>query len=86
MAASSSIGFLSPGTWFPATTTSVTTPRPGAPDGSTVDADRHQRSLERCGIVTLEFANGASPQPMLVEPDGLMQLTLTDNVPDPYGR
>ena len=61
-------------------------PRPGAPDGSTVDADRHQRSLERCGIVTLEFANGASPQPMLVEPDGLMQLTLTDNVPDPYGR
>jgi len=39
---------------------------------------------KRCGIVTLRLADGESPRPELVQPDGLAQLTLTQDVPDPY--
>ncbi len=39
---------------------------------------------KRCGIVTLRLAAGESPRPELVQPDGLAQLTLTQDVPDPY--
>ncbi len=41
---------------------------------------------KRCGIVALEFAAGKSPQPALVEPAGIAQLTLTSDIPDPYHR
>lgn len=39
---------------------------------------------KRCGIVSLTFASDAPPQPQLVEPDGIVQLTLTKDLPDPY--
>jgi len=41
---------------------------------------------KRCGIVELEFAVATAPQPALVEPAGIAQLTLTSDVPDPYHR
>jgi hypothetical protein len=37
-----------------------------------------------CGIVSLEFASGTPPQPKFAEPDGIAQLTLISDVPDPY--
>jgi hypothetical protein len=39
---------------------------------------------KRCGIVSLTFASDAPPQPQLIEPDGIAQLTLTKDLPDPY--
>jgi 3',5'-cyclic AMP phosphodiesterase CpdA len=39
---------------------------------------------KRCGIVSLTLAAEAAAQPELVEPDGLEQLTLTVDLPDPY--
>jgi 3',5'-cyclic AMP phosphodiesterase CpdA len=39
---------------------------------------------KRCGIVSLELAPGIPPQPEFIEPDGLAQLTLTIDLPDPY--
>jgi len=39
---------------------------------------------KRCGLVMLELADGAAPQHAMVEPDGLRQLTLIRDVPDPY--
>jgi 3',5'-cyclic AMP phosphodiesterase CpdA len=39
---------------------------------------------KRCGIVSLELADGTPPHHQLVEPDGLAQLTLTTDLPDPY--
>lgn len=42
--------------------------------------------MKRSGLVALEFADGAAPQPVLVEPDGLAQLTLIEDLPDPYRR
>jgi 3',5'-cyclic AMP phosphodiesterase CpdA len=41
---------------------------------------------KRCGIVAAEFAAGESPQPVLIEPAGLVQLTQTIDTPDPYHR
>jgi hypothetical protein len=38
---------------------------------------------KRCGIMTLELADGAAPQHAMVEPDGLRQLTLPADTPDP---
>lgn len=40
--------------------------------------------MKRCGIVSLEFDGGTSPQPEFIEPDGLAQLTLLRDIPDPY--
>ncbi len=39
-----------------------------------------------CGIVSLELGTGTRtpPQPELIEPEGLAQLTLTSDLPDPY--
>jgi 3',5'-cyclic AMP phosphodiesterase CpdA len=39
---------------------------------------------KRCGIVSLEFAGVAPPRPELAEPEGLVQLTLGRDLPDPY--
>lgn len=39
---------------------------------------------KRCGIVSLTLGAGPPAQPELVEPDGLEQLTLTVDLPDPY--
>ena len=41
---------------------------------------------KRCGIVALEFANGRQPEPDLIEPDGIAQLTVITDIPDPYHR
>lgn len=41
---------------------------------------------KRCGVVSLEFTSGTSAQPELVEPDGIAQLTLASDIPDPYHR
>jgi 3',5'-cyclic AMP phosphodiesterase CpdA len=41
---------------------------------------------KRCGIVSLEFASGRPPGPLLVEPDGIAQLTVARDLPDPYHR
>ncbi len=40
---------------------------------------------KRCGIVSLELGSG-TPQPELIEPDGIAQLTIRDHLPDPYHR
>ena len=39
---------------------------------------------KRCGVVSLELPDGAPPRPRFVEPDGIAQLTLTRDLPDPY--
>ena len=39
---------------------------------------------KRCGIVSLTLATGTPAQHELIEPDGLQQLTLTIDLPDPY--
>ena len=39
---------------------------------------------KRCGIVSLTLASDTPPQPRLIEPDGIAQLTLTKDLPDPY--
>ena len=75
-------------------------PSPGAPADSNVDAARCQRwattwavlpahvqpvlGAKRCGIVSLTLATGTPAQQELIEPDGLQQLTLTIDLPDPY--
>jgi 3',5'-cyclic AMP phosphodiesterase CpdA len=41
---------------------------------------------KRCGVVTLELDDSPVVKPQLVEPDGLVQLTLTENVPSPYAH
>ncbi len=57
-----------------------------APSTWAVLPDQAQPVLgaKRCGIVSLELAAGLPPQPQLIEPDGLAQLTLIRDVPDPY--
>ena len=42
--------------------------------------------MKRCGIVSLDLASGTSPEPVLVEPDGIAQLTVGTDIPDPYHR
>ena len=72
-------------------------PWPGAPAGIGVDAARHQRWLDivgadhwpvlgakRCGIVSLTFTTGTPAEPEFIEPDGLEQLTVSVDLPDPY--
>jgi 3',5'-cyclic AMP phosphodiesterase CpdA len=39
---------------------------------------------KRCGIVSLDLADGPPPQPEFVAPDGIAQLTMTRDLPDPY--
>jgi 3',5'-cyclic AMP phosphodiesterase CpdA len=39
---------------------------------------------KRCGIVALRLTTGTAAQQELIEPDGLEQLTLTIDLPDPY--
>ena len=39
---------------------------------------------KRCGIVSLTFTTGTLAQPEFIEPDGLEQLTVTVDLPDPY--
>jgi len=39
---------------------------------------------KRCGIVSFTFTTGTPAQPEFIEPDGLEQLTVTVNLPDPY--
>jgi hypothetical protein len=39
---------------------------------------------KRCGIVSIDLASGRSPEPMLVELDGIAQLTVGTDIPDPY--
>jgi 3',5'-cyclic AMP phosphodiesterase CpdA len=39
---------------------------------------------KRCGIVSLEFAPGTPLEPEFIEPEGIAQLTLVDDLPDPY--
>jgi 3',5'-cyclic AMP phosphodiesterase CpdA len=41
---------------------------------------------KRCGIVTLELDGTPIVDPLLVEPDGVAQLTLTEDIPSPYGH
>jgi len=59
-----------------------------APSTWAVLPDEVQPALgaKRCGIVSLEFAGGAPPQPKFAEPDGIAQLTLIRDLPDPYHR
>lgn len=59
-----------------------------APTTWAVLPDEAQPTLgaKRCGIVSLELGSGAPPQPELVEPVGLAQLTLTSDLPNPYHR
>jgi 3',5'-cyclic AMP phosphodiesterase CpdA len=39
---------------------------------------------KRCGIVSLDLADGTPRQPEFVAPDGIAQLTMTRDLPDPY--
>ena len=39
---------------------------------------------KRCGIVSVDLAAGPPPRPEFVAPDGIAQLTLTSDLPDPY--
>lgn len=39
-----------------------------------------------CGIVTLDLARDAPPEHEFVAPPGIAQLTLLDDLPDPYHR
>jgi len=59
-----------------------------APGTSAVLPDQVQPRLgaKRCGIVSLDLASGTSPEPVLVEPDGIAQLTVGSDIPDPYHR
>jgi len=39
---------------------------------------------KRCGILELELAAGEEPRHAFIEPDGLLQLTIAVDIPDPY--
>jgi 3',5'-cyclic AMP phosphodiesterase CpdA len=41
---------------------------------------------KRCGIVSLDLASDSAPEPVLVEPDGIAQLTIAADLPNPYHR
>ena len=57
-----------------------------APTTWAVLPDRVQPTFgaKRCGIVSLELAAGSPPRHEFIEPQGLAQLTLTSDLPDPY--
>jgi 3',5'-cyclic-AMP phosphodiesterase len=40
--------------------------------------------VKRCGVLSLTFGPGLKPQPTFSEPDGIRQLTITADIPDPY--
>ena len=50
--------------------------------------DRVQPSFgkKRCGIVVLELGPGGASEHELVAPPGISQLTLLEDLPDPYHR
>jgi len=50
--------------------------------------DQAQPTLgaKRCGIVSLDLASDRAPTPVLVEPDGIAQLTISADIPNPYHR
>ncbi len=39
---------------------------------------------KRCGIVALKLGDSTPPEPEFIEPDGIAQLTIRDDLPDPY--
>ncbi len=41
---------------------------------------------KRCGVVTFELGSSADVEPALIEPDGIRQLTLTEDLPNPYAH
>jgi 3',5'-cyclic AMP phosphodiesterase CpdA len=41
---------------------------------------------KRCGIVSLDLTSDGASEPVLVEPDGIAQLTVGGNIPNPYHR
>ena len=57
-----------------------------APTAWAVITDGAQRPVgtKRCGIAILELGHTTPVRPSFVEPDGLMQLMLTRDIPDPY--
>jgi 3',5'-cyclic-AMP phosphodiesterase len=57
-----------------------------APTAWAVLPDHAQPAMgsKRCGIVSLDLAEGTPPRHAFVAPDGLAQLTLTSDLPDPY--
>jgi hypothetical protein len=57
--------------------TSATSPRTAREAPTTFGA-------KRCGIVSLELAAGSPARHEFIEPEGLAQLTLTSDLPDPY--
>jgi len=48
------------------------------------DEAQPEFGAKRCGIVSLDLADGTPPQPEFVAPDGLAQLTMGRDLPDPY--
>jgi 3',5'-cyclic AMP phosphodiesterase CpdA len=40
--------------------------------------------LPGSGLVSFDLTSGTSPEPVLVEPDGIAQLTVGADIPDPY--
>ena len=48
--------------------------------------DQPAMGSKRCGIVSLDLADGTPPRHAFVAPDGLAQLTLTSSVPNPDHR
>jgi 3',5'-cyclic AMP phosphodiesterase CpdA len=40
--------------------------------------------IKRCGIVSLELTGRTPVRPQFIEPDGMMQLTVAVDIPDPY--
>lgn len=48
------------------------------------DASQRPVGIKRCGIVSLELSSHDTVQPQFIEPDGMMQLTLVRDIPDPY--
>jgi Icc protein len=57
-----------------------------APTAWAVIADGAQRPVgtKRCGIVSLELSSHTPARLEFIEPDGMMQLTLARDIPDPY--
>jgi predicted phosphodiesterase len=48
------------------------------------DSSQPVLGAKRCGLLSLTFGPGPAPEPELREPDGMRQLTLTADIPDPY--
>jgi 3',5'-cyclic AMP phosphodiesterase CpdA len=48
------------------------------------DHAQQAHGTKRCGVVSLTFAPGLAPRPSFHQPDGIRQLTITVDFPDPY--